>query len=765
MPYKDPKRLCCARIFQTASGIACIYAVFAFLWIYASDRLLLALPIDVKAHSILQTWKGSLFVLVTALLLFLLVRRALARDRRAEMLFRKVVETMPIGIWLADADGKLVLSNSAGQSIWAGSRYIGVDHYGEYKGWWVASGAPIAAEEWGMARAIRSGETSIDEKIVIACFDDSRKTILHSAFPLKNKKGKITGAMVLIQDVTEKTKAEEDMLRFKFSIEQAPEAIFWLNHEGGFFDVNEQACRSLGYTREELLGLHLWDINPTVPAEGWAAQRESVKRSRQRTFETWHRRKDGSLIPVEVSANQCTFGRYEHHVAFVRDITDRKRDEKKLEYQATHDVLTGLANRNLLADRIQQSIIHAERSDRIVAVLLLDLDRFKVINDSLGHSQGDNLLKAVAARLAGCIRPGDTLARLGGDEFVVVLAEVAEIDDVSLMASKIIQVFDQPFNIAGRERRITASIGASLYPRDGEQVEELIRQADTAMYQAKHEGGDGFQLFSAEMNIRAHQTLEMEADLRLALERQEFILHYQPKINLATGRIAGCEALVRWCHPEKGMIPPGAFIPLAEETGQIVAIGAWVMREACRQSRVWIAEGLLPVKIAVNLSARQFRQVNLLEDIASILSETGMDPRWLELELTESMVMHDPPMVAKTLAQLKDLGLGLCLDDFGTGFSSLNYLRRFPVDCLKIDRSFILDVASDKTSASVANSVVAIAHSLGMSAIAEGVETWDQYDFLINSGCDCLQGFLFSKPVPAAAFARLLREDCRLIKP
>ncbi|MEZ4601137.1 MAG: EAL domain-containing protein [Syntrophotaleaceae bacterium] len=442
-------------------------------------------------------------------------------------------------------------------------------------------------------------------------------------------------------------------------------------------------------------------------------------------------------------------------ISTVQDITERKRYEEELEYQASHDALTDLANRNLLADRLGQSLIFADRSKRIVAVLLLDLDRFKVINDSLGHSQGDDLLRTVAARLNHCVRAGDTVSRFGGDEFVIALAEVAELDDVGLMAKRIRDALAEPVRLEGHELRVTASIGISLYPKDGANVETLLRHADIAMYRAKEEGGDSFRFFAEDMNLRIQGTLELETDLARALQRGEFALHYQPKVEIGSGRIAGCEALVRWRHPQKGLIPPGSFIPLAEETGLIVPLGEWVLREACFQAKAWQEKGL-PIKVAVNLSARQFRQTSLIEQVRTILEETGLSADMLELELTESMIMHDPAGAAETMRHLKKLGIRLALDDFGTGYSSLNYLRRFPVDHLKIDRSFITDATHDASAAAMVAGVVAIARSLGIKAVAEGVETREQLDLLAGCQCDAYQGYLFSKPLPPDEFAPLL---------
>jgi diguanylate cyclase (GGDEF)-like protein/PAS domain S-box-containing protein len=445
-------------------------------------------------------------------------------------------------------------------------------------------------------------------------------------------------------------------------------------------------------------------------------------------------------------------------IGTVQDISERKGYEQELEYQASHDPLTGLANRNLLNDRLGQSLIYANRSQRIVATLLLDLDRFKLINDSLGHSHGDELLRMVAFRLNQSVRPGDTVSRLGGDEFVVTLAEVAELDDVGLVAKRIRETLAKPFPLEGHELRVTASIGISLYPQDGDCAEILLRHADIAMYRAKEKGGDTFRFFAADMNLRIQGTLALEADLNLALQRGEFTLRYQPKVDIASGRITGCEALVRWEHPQRGTIPPGDFIPLAEETGLIVPLGAWVLEEACRQNKAWQVEGLPALSVAVNLSARQFRQGDLPEFIQRILEEAELDPRWLELELTESMLIDDPDQAVSLMAELKRIGVHLSLDDFGTGYSSLAYLRRFTIDRLKIDRSFVNGIVTDPDSATIATSIIALAHRLRLKVVAEGVETEEQLGYLRKYGCDEMQGYFFSRPLPADEFSSLLRQ-------
>lgn len=371
----------------------------------------------------------------------------------------------------------------------------------------------------------------------------------------------------------------------------------------------------------------------------------------------------------------------------------------------------------------------------------------------------------MAERLKSCVRAGDTVCRMGGDEFVIILSELAEEDDIALLAKRIHEKLAEPFALSDRQLRITVSIGISLFPKDGELVEMLIRNADIAMYRAKEEGGDRFRFFAPEMNARIYGILELEEEMHQAIRQGEFVMHYQPQIEIGSGRIVGCEALLRWRHPKRGLFMPGNFIPLAEESGMIIPLGQWVLHEVCTQARAWQEEGLPLIKVAVNISIKQFRQPNLIEQIQTTLQQTGLPPTALELELTESVLIHDPPHATQIMNQLKELGISLSLDDFGIGYSSLNYLRHFPLDSIKIDRSFVKDMTENTNGAALSKSIVTIAHSLGLKAIAEGVETWAQHDFLASCGCNELQGFLFSKPLPPDEFAALLREKRCLVQP
>jgi diguanylate cyclase (GGDEF)-like protein len=425
---------------------------------------------------------------------------------------------------------------------------------------------------------------------------------------------------------------------------------------------------------------------------------------------------------------------------------------ERLFHLVHHDTLTNLPNRLLLLDRLSRMILKAKRNRSYVAVLFLDLDRFKKINETLGHDIGDQLLQAVAERLQNCVRKSDTVARLGGDEFAVLLDDLHDVKFVVMIGRKILQVISKPIIIQDYELYITGSIGISLFPDDSEDVDDLLRCADTALYRAKDAGKNNYQYYTTDMNARAFEFLLLESGLRKALDNNEFVLYYQPLFNLKTSRLIGMEALLRWQHPEKGMIAPGDFIPLAEETGLIEPIGEWVLRTACTQNKQWQDEGYSQVKVLVNMSARQFCKKNITELIGDILLETGLSPDYLGIEITESVIMQNVKSTITKLKQMRKMGISLSLDDFGTGYSSLSYLKLFPVDNLKIDRSFVFNITSDPTDAAIAASVILLAHSMNIEVVAEGVETEEQLEVLRRQGCDHVQGFLFSQPLAAEDF-------------
>ena len=469
-------------------------------------------------------------------------------------------------------------------------------------------------------------------------------------------------------------------------------------------------------------------------------------------------RRDGLEIPVEDSLAPIhdRQGRTTGTVIVFRDVSASRTMATQMAHSAQHDFLTGLPNRMLFNDRVAQAIALGRRNSKKVAVLFLDLDGFKHINDSLGHPTGDKVLQSVAKRLVDCVRFSDTVSRQGGDEFVVLLSEVAQAEDAAISARRMLHAVAETHSIDKHDLHVTTSIGVSVYPDDGPDSETLIKNADTAMYQAKENGRQSYQFFKSDMNIRAVERQSIEENLRRALERNEFTLHYQPKVNLNTGEITGAEALIRWKHPTEGLVSPARFIPVAEDCGLILPISNWVLREACKQAREWMVAGLHSISVAVNISALELRDESFLERVFAILAETCLDPRLLELELTESVLMKHPDSATSILKNLRAAGVRVAVDDFGTGYSSLSYLRKFPADAIKIDQSFIRQMSATPGETSIVTAIIRMGQSLNLRVIAEGVETQTELEFLQSQHCDEAQGYYFSRPVSPQQFASLL---------
>lgn len=540
-------------------------------------------------------------------------------------------------------------------------------------------------------------------------------------------------------------------------------AIMITDRDTRIIAVNRTFVRLTGYSEEEAVGrtpqfLKSGRHDATFYQAMWSDLREQG----EWTGEVWDKRKNGSFYPnwMHIKAvhglGRDEGGEPVYYVASFMDISLHKEAEERIRELAYHDVLTGLPNRLLLQDRLNHALASAQRRRHHLAVLFIDLDSFKNVNDSLGHVVGDQLLTEVASRLLGSVRDVDTVARLGGDEFVVVLENLNEKSDAVSVAAKIHTAFDRPITVGALTLHSTASIGIAIYPEDGDSVENLIQNADTAMYQAKALGRGNYQFFATFMNERAREKLALENTLKDALGRDEFQLYYQPIIDIETGTMTCAEALIRWDAPGQGLIPPDKFIPIAEETGAIVAIGDWVIRKVCRDLATWRGQGFTPPRVSLNISPRQFRQPDLAAHILAILQEAQVSAGQLELEVTESALMEHPDMAASILYELKGVGLGIVIDDFGTGYSSLAYLKKFPIDKLKIDRSFVRDLLSDNSDREITLAVIALSHNLGLQVTAEGVEEQAQLDFLRRHGCDFVQGYLFSRPLPSLAFLSFL---------
>ena len=539
--------------------------------------------------------------------------------------------------------------------------------------------------------------------------------------------------------------------RFRTLAETAPCAI--IIYQGEHFRyVNPAAASITGWERDQLTGREFWDlVHPDfqhlVRGKGGRSRPRGVDAPARHEFKIV--RRDGDERWLDFSAGAIEYGGRPAALGIAFDVTERKRAEEQIKELAYHDALTGLPNRLLFNDRLSVAVAQAHRSASRLAILFLDLDRFKVINDSLGHSLGDRLLQEVAERLQAGVRQGDTVARLGGDEFILLLPGIGRAEDAAKVAEKILETLKFPIRLEDRELFVTASVGISLYPEDGFDVESLIKNADTAMYRAKEQGRDNFQLYTHAMNETAVERLGLESSLRKALPGGQLVLHYQPLLDLVTGKVHGVEALLRWNHPDRGLVQPSEFLNLAEITSLIVPMGPWTLRTACARARAWQEQGHPSLTVAVNLSARQFQQPDLVTQVKRALDDTGLPPSSLDLEVTETHAMQNAEATIMTLRELKRLGVRISIDDFGIGYSSLSYLKRLPIDTLKIDQSFVRDITTDPDDAAIATAVIALAHTLKLQVVAEGVETQEQLEFLAARHCDRMQGYLFSRPLPA----------------
>ena len=554
------------------------------------------------------------------------------------------------------------------------------------------------------------------------------------------------------------------------AIESSINAIIIIDHTAAADPieyVNPAFTRITGYPAEEVLGRN-WGFLLGEDSDQPALKniRAALRENKEGRALLRNYRKDGRLFwnDLHLAPVQDDSGIVTHFIGILNDITETMRYQEELEHQANYDTLTDLPNRNLLKDRLAQAIVFAQRYKRALAVAFIDLDNFKLINDSLGHQAGDQLLKIVSTRIQSCVRASDTIARLGGDEFVLLLCdhsidESVDGETVSVTLQRILHETALPYQIGPHEFFLSCSIGYSLLSNEGDTADLLLKNADMAMYRAKELGRNNIQPYVPELNEKIIRRLSLEGDLRRALENGEFFLCYQPQIDLVTRRIVGMETLIRWQHPQRGLISPVQFIPLAEETGLIVPIGAWVLRTACAQAKAWQDAGLPPVRLSVNLSARQFIQRDLIASIREVLEETGLSAEYLELELTESLIMHNAELFISTLREIREIGIELAVDDFGTGYSSLSYLKRFPINRLKIDQSFVRDVAGDADSGAISAAIIMLGHSLGLKVIAEGVETIEQLDFLQSSRCNEIQGFYFSRPLPAEEMRHFLERS------
>jgi diguanylate cyclase (GGDEF)-like protein/PAS domain S-box-containing protein len=550
-------------------------------------------------------------------------------------------------------------------------------------------------------------------------------------------------------------------------LEAIPDVLFQISKDGTLLEIKGLRENQVVVPSGELLGKKIYDVMPSTVAKVIMNHLNRAFEAKEMEIFEYQHWVDGDKKFFE---GRLVISREEKALAIIRDITEHKKAEERAFFLAYHDTLTHLPNRHLLKDRMKQALTYAERQHLLVAILFLDLDNFKRINDTLGPNTGDLLLQGVGDRLVKCVRKSDTVARvstdaseptvarLGGDEFTVLLNGILNIQNAATVAQRILDMLSQPFMLGAHEVFITASIGITVFPIDSVDVDTLLRNADAAMYQAKDQGKNNYQFYAESMNAMAFERFTMESQLRRALRSNEFHLHYQPQLDLRTGEIVGLESVIRWLHPDRGWVPPETFIPIAEETGLIVPIGEWVLRAVCSETKGWATAGFAPLPVTVNLSSIQLRQKDFTDTVVRVLKESGMDPHYLELELTESILMQHVEATAAKLQEMKDFGIQVSLDDFGTGYSSLNYLKRFPIDVIKIDQSFVKDIEKNRDSASIVKAIIAMGHSLNLKVVAEGVETGQQLKFLRENGCDEAQGYLISAPLPQDALMEFLKD-------
>ncbi|MFQ5472309.1 MAG: EAL domain-containing protein, partial [Dehalococcoidia bacterium] len=616
------------------------------------------------------------------------------------------------------------------------------------------------AHENGIERFLATGEGPVlNERIEISALHRDGHEFPVELAIWKVGSGDELAFNAFIHDITERKQAEEELRKLSRAVEQSPSLVMITDPNGNIEYVNPKFTEVTGYLPEDVLGknpriLQSGETSPEVYSRLW----QTITSGGQWRGDLHNKRKSGELYwaSAVIAPVLDEEGAVVHYVGLQEDVTKRKEAEDAIGHLAFHDPLTGLPNRRLFTDRLALALTQARRTRDAVAVLFLDLDHFKTVNDTAGHGKGDELLQSVGQRLTKVVRDGDTVSRLGGDEFTVLLPGISQVEDAAEVAERILEEFRGPWVLDGYTFHLTISIGIGLYPDDGEDAKTLLTNADTALYRAKAQGRDNFQFYYSEMNASILERTDLEADLRGALEREEFVIHYQPQVNITTGRVVGMEALVRWQHPDRGLIPPVEFIPLAEETGLILPLGERLLRTACEQHKAWREAGLPSIRMAVNLSARQFKSRKLTATVSRILEETGLDPGFLQLEITEGVAMQDMEATTAILRALREVGVEVALDDFGTGYSSLGYLANFPIDVLKIDRSFVSDLPMDESAVAITTAIITLAHSLNLSVIAEGIETDEQLAWLKTHGCDEFQGYLFSKPLPAGEIETLL---------
>jgi len=688
--------------------------------------------------------------------------RSVSAAERLANRIRLILATVGQGIHGLDVRGNIIFANAKASELlgWAPEELVGrlqhdLIHHTRPDGTHFPSGS------CRIQAALKGGEASHVEDELFWRKDGTSFHAEYTSTPMRED-GKLVGAVVAFQDISRRREAEQHQRQAAMVLETMSEAVIVTDADRRIVSVNRAFVRNTGYAPEEILGR-----TPTLLKSGHHDQAfhramwEALRDTGQWQGEIWNRRKNGEIYPewLTIHAVRDEDGHVTRYVGVYSDINRHAEVQRRLHHLAYYDSLTGLPNRGLFGDRLGLALAQARREKGKVGVMFMDLDRFKNINDTLGHAVGDRLLKIVAERLKSTLREGDTIARIGGDEFTAILTGMHSPEDAVNVCEKTLKELGRPVVLDGRSFGVTCSIGLSLFPDDGEDRNTLMKKADIAMYRAKDLGRNTYQLYALEMSARIHQRMDLESDLREGLENGDLYMLYQPQAEVGSGRLVGVEALARWRHPRLGDIPPATFIPIAEETGLIGRLGEWGLRTACREAQAWAKAGGRPLRVAVNLSGCQLRQKGLSDLVEEVVVEAGLRPDCLALELTESVLMEHSEANVATLRALIAMGVQIAIDDFGTGYSSLSHLKRFSIDTLKIDRSFVKDIPEDANDRALAKMIIAMAHASKIKVIAEGVERSEQLRFLRDEGCDEFQGFLFSEPVPAEQIARMFRLD------
>ena len=690
-----------------------------------------------------------------------------ARELEQHLHFtRALIDAIPSPLYFKDRAGCYRLYNRAWDELFGAGR--------DWKGKTVHDlfDAPLAAEHHERDRGLLERPASTTYESHVPTVEGDVRQMLYNKVSFVDQRGEVAGLIGVITDVTRYKETERALeaseARFRVLTESSLDLISVVDAEGKILYQSPALRQLLGYEASETLGRNVMEMVHRDDIDGARAALRRVIETRHSSepAEFRLRHKNGMWRTFESLGTNCLGNPHIHGVVFnSRDVTDRKVIQQRIQHLAYHDNLTGLPNRSLLQDRLAHSIARAERINRKVAVLFIDLDNFKNINDTLGHDVGDELLRQVARRLSECVRLEDTIARQGGDEFIVLLDSLEDGRGASVVAQKVLNALRQPLMLGGTEQHVSGSVGIALYPEDGRDPQTLMKNADTAMFHGKGVGKNTYQYFTAQMNVAVKRRMTLESALRRAVMQKNFILHYQPQVDLETGEIIAVEALVRWQTEDSGIVMPGDFIPLAEETGLINELGEWVLREGCRQAREWHDRGLGRKRMAINLSARQFSDRGFLDMMTRVLAETGLDPTLLELEITESQVMRQTDGMVSLLTRLSEMGMQLAIDDFGTGYSSLSYLKRLPIQKLKIDQSFVRDITVDPNDTAIVVAIINMARSLDLDTIAEGIETAGQLALLRSKGCHVGQGYLFSPPLDAQRIYTLLKQQAPFRQP